>query len=106
VGVLRRYISTPRKEQWTTVKRVFRYLCGTKDYDICYQERPRGDSGKLYVHGFVDIDWDGDLDRQRSTNGYVFKMFGGAISWMSKRQVVIALSTREVEYMVATHGRK
>jgi hypothetical protein len=39
-------------------------------------------------------------------NGYVFKMFGGEISWMSKRQVVVALSTTEVEYMVATHGRK
>jgi hypothetical protein len=106
VGVLRRYMSTPGKEHWTTVKRVFRYLCGTKDYAICYQGKPGGDSGKLDVHGFVDADWAGDLDRRRSTNGYVFKMFSGAISWMSKRQVVIALSTTEVEYMAATHGSK
>jgi hypothetical protein len=84
VGVLRRYMSTPGKEHWTIVKRVFRYLCGTKDYAICYQGRPGGDSGKLDVHGFVDADWAGDLDRWRSTNGYVFKMFGGEISWMSK----------------------
>jgi hypothetical protein len=60
----------------------------------------------LYIHGFVDAYWVGDLDHRRSTSGYVFNMFGGAISWMSKRQVVVALSTTEVEYMVATHASK
>jgi hypothetical protein len=85
VGVLRRYVSTHRKENQTNFKRVFKYLCGTNDYAICYQGIPRGDSGKLNVHGFFDIDWAGDLDRQRLTNIYVFKMFGGEISWMSKR---------------------
>jgi hypothetical protein len=62
VGVLRRYMSTPGKEHWTTVKRVFRYLCGTKYYAICYQGKPGGDS-EVDVHGFVDTDWAGDLDR-------------------------------------------
>jgi hypothetical protein len=79
-------------------------LCGKKDYVICYQGKLGGDSGKLSVHGFVNVDWVGDLDRRRSTNKYVFKMFGGAISWMSNRKVVIALSTIKVEYMAATHG--
>jgi hypothetical protein len=51
------------------------------------------------IHGFVDVDWVGYLDRKRYTSGYVFNLFGGAISWMSKRQVVVALSTTEVEYM-------
>jgi hypothetical protein len=88
VGVLSRYMSTPRKEHWKTVKRVLRYLCGTKDYAICYQGIPGGDNGKLYVHGFVDVDWAGDLDRRRSTNEYVLKMYSGAISRMSKRQVL------------------
>jgi hypothetical protein len=69
------------------------------------QGKPRGDS-ELNVHGFVDIDWDRDLDRRRSTSGYVFKMFDGAIRWMSKRHVVVALSTTKFEYMVATHGSK
>jgi hypothetical protein len=63
VGVLSRYMLTPGKEQWTIVKRVFKYLCGTKDYAICYQGRLGGDSGKLNVHGFVDADWAGDLDQ-------------------------------------------
>ena len=58
------------------------------------------------IHDFVDADWAEDLDHRRSTSGYVFNLFGGAISWMIKRQVVVALSTTEVEYMAATHASK
>ena len=61
VGVLRKYMSTPGKEDQTTVKRVFRYLCGTKYYAICYQGKPGGDS-ELNVHGFFDVDWAKDMD--------------------------------------------
>jgi hypothetical protein len=46
------------------------------------------------------------MDRRRSTNGYVFKMFSGEISWMSKRQDVVAFSTTKFEYMMATHRSK
>ena len=45
----------------------------------------------LDVHGFVDVDWAGDLDQRRSTSGYVFCLFGGAINWMSKKQAIVAL---------------
>ena len=72
-------MSKPRKEHWTGVKRVFRYLCGTIDYAICYQGRP-GPDKVINVHGFVDADWAGDLDHRRSTSGYVFNLFGGSIS--------------------------
>jgi hypothetical protein len=87
VGVLSRYMSKPGKEHWTSVKRVFRYLRGTTSYGLCYQGRP-GLDRVVDIHGFVDADWAGDLDCRRSTSGYVFNLFGGAISWMSKRQVV------------------
>jgi hypothetical protein len=83
VGVLSRYMSKPGKENWTKIKRVFRYLCGTASYRLCYQGRP-GLEKVLDIHGFVDADWDGDLDHKRSTSGYVFKLFGGEISWMIK----------------------
>jgi hypothetical protein len=84
VGVLSRYMSKPGKEHWTTVKRVFRYLRGTASYGLCYQGRP-GLDRVVDRHGFVDADWAGDLDHRRSTSGYVFNLFGGAISWTSKR---------------------
>ena len=78
---------------------------GTASYGLCYEGRP-GLDRVVDIHGFVDADWAGDLDRRRSTSGYVFNLFGGAISWMSKRQVVVALSTTESEYMAATHASK
>eukprot|EP00253_Pinus_taeda_P015431 PITA_15431 len=81
------------------------YLRGTSDYGLCYQGRP-GLDRVLDLHGFVDVDWAGDLDQRISTSGYVFKLFGGAISWMSKKQSVVALSTTEAEYMAATHASK
>src|ERR1700733_11109047 len=105
VGVLSRFMSKPGKEHWTIVKQVFRYLRGTSDYGLCYQGRP-GLDRVLGIHGFVDVDWVGDLDQRRSTSGYVFNLFGGAISWMSKKQSIVALSTTEAEYMAATHARK
>ena len=39
----------------------------------------------LDIHGFVDEEWSGDLDQRRFTSGYVFNLFGGAVSWMSKK---------------------
>jgi hypothetical protein len=105
VGVLSRYKSKPGKEHWTTIKRVFMYLCGTTNYGLCYKGRP-GLDRVVDIHGFVDANWVGDLDHRRSTSGYVFNLFGGAISWMRKSQVAVALSTIEVEYMAATHASK
>jgi hypothetical protein len=55
VGVLSRYMSKPGKENWTTVKRVFKYLYGTISYGLCYQGRRRLDRA-LDIHGFVDAD--------------------------------------------------
>jgi hypothetical protein len=68
VGFFSRYMSKPWKELWTTVKRVFMYLCGTASYGLCYQGR-LGLNRVLDIHGFVDADWVGDPDRRRSKVG-------------------------------------
>ena len=49
----------------------------------------------LDIHSFVDAHWARDPDQRRSTSGYVFNLFGGAVSCMSKKQFVVALSTTE-----------
>eukprot|EP00253_Pinus_taeda_P006781 PITA_06781 len=105
VGVLSRFMSKPGKEHWTTVKQVYRYLRGTSDYGLWYQ----GILGLgiiLDIHDFVDAYWAGDLYQRGSISGYVFNLFGGVVSWMSKKQSVVALSTTEAEYMAATHVSK
>jgi len=56
VGVLSRFMSKPGKEHYTSMKRVFRYLCSTNDYGLCYQGRPRLER-VLNIHGYVDADW-------------------------------------------------
>eukprot|EP00253_Pinus_taeda_P005953 PITA_05953 len=104
VGVLSRFMSKLGKERWTSVKRVFKYLRGTSDYGLCYHGRPGLDK-VLDIRGIVDVDWAGNLER-RYTSGYVFNLFGGGVSWMSKKQYVVALSTIEAEYMAATHESK
>lgn len=96
VVVLSRYMSIPGKEHKTTVKSVFRYLCGTIDQTIFYEGKIETER-KVNVHGFVNSDWAIDVDGRRLTNGYVFNIFGGACSWMSRRRLFIALSTTEVE---------
>lgn len=58
------------------------------------------------VHGFVDFEWVGYPDCRWSTNIHVFKLFSGAINWMSRRQSFVALSTTENEYMATTHASK
>jgi hypothetical protein len=82
------------------VKWVLRYLRGTSDYYITYS------SGHELVCGYVDSDFAGDLDKRRSTSGYVFTLAGGAISWISKLQNIVALSTTEAEYVAASHACK
>eukprot|EP00253_Pinus_taeda_P027007 PITA_27007 len=105
VGVLSRFMSKPGKEHWTTMSRVFRYLRGTSDYGLCYQGIPGLDI-VLVIRGFVDAKSTVDLDQGRSTSGYVFNLFGGAVIWMSKKQSVVALSTIDAKYIIATHATK
>ena len=95
-------MTTPGKEHWTNTKRMFRYLCGMPYFSIC----DHGNFEDVGVHGFVDSDWVGDTNRRKSINGYVFRFFGGAISWMRRKQSMVSLSTTEVEYIIAIHAIK
>ena len=71
---------------------------------MCFEGAGKGK--RLDIVGHVDADSGGDIDSRRSTSGYVFTLFGAALSWMSKRQSVIALSSTEAEYMALTHAAK
>ena len=94
VNVLSKYMSCPTQHHWTGVKRIFRYLKGTMDYGLCFD----GQEGSELT-GYSDSDWAGDLDTRRSTSGYMFKIGGATISWCSKRQLTVARSSTEAEYV-------
>ena len=94
VGALARHASKPGKPHWTAVKRVLRYLNGTKNQGIIFR---RGESASIV--GYSDADWAGDRQDRKSTSGYLFQIAGGPISWRSKKQDNVALSTAEAEYV-------
>ncbi|MCO5589082.1 hypothetical protein L7F22_043048 [Adiantum nelumboides] len=93
-------MANPGRLHWDAVKSIMRYLKGTKNKCLCYGKGP------LELKGFCDSDMAGDVDTQKSTSGYVFTLAGGAVSWCSKLQKIIALSTTEVEYISATEASK
>ncbi len=89
-----RFSAKPTKEHWTAVKRIFRYLNGTVNLGLVYSKDKEQE-----CQGYSDADWAGDLGDRKSTSGYIFKLSGGAISWRSKKQSCVALSTAEAEYI-------
>uniref|UniRef100_A0A7M5V2B3 Polyprotein n=1 Tax=Clytia hemisphaerica TaxID=252671 RepID=A0A7M5V2B3_9CNID len=89
------------KQHWIGVKRVLRYLKGTLDYGLIYEG---SESGDILLHGFADADWAGDIDTRKSTSGYVFKVGNSTVSWKSKRQSIVALSTTEAEYVALSQA--
>lgn len=97
VGVVSRFNQNPGIPHWNAVKRIFKYLKRTSNYKIVFKQ-----SGNEQPVGYCDSDWAGDEDNSKSTAGYIFMFAGGVVSWASKKQTVIALSTCEAEYMTLT----
>uniref|UniRef100_A0A2N9HY47 Integrase catalytic domain-containing protein n=1 Tax=Fagus sylvatica TaxID=28930 RepID=A0A2N9HY47_FAGSY len=96
VSVMSRYMQNPKKPHLEAVRRILRYVKSTIDYGLLYK---KGEDCKLV--GYCDADYAGDHDTRRSTTGYVFKLGSGTISWCSKRQPTVSLSTTEAEYRAA-----
>uniref|UniRef100_H3H972 Reverse transcriptase Ty1/copia-type domain-containing protein n=1 Tax=Phytophthora ramorum TaxID=164328 RepID=H3H972_PHYRM len=87
-------MENPQEEHWVAVKRIFRYLQGTKTHGICFKP---GD--KVDFRGYSDADWAGDLADRKSTSGYTFMLMSAPVSWGSKKQSSVLLSTSEAEYI-------
>lgn len=94
VSYLARFSASPTTDHWKSVKRVLRYLRGTTELGIHYSS----ESSPGLV-GYSDADWGGDIIDRKSTSGYLFKLNGGTVSWRSKKQSCVAISTAEAEYI-------
>ena len=103
VHLLARFTKSPQPKHWTAVKHIFRYLKKTREYSLTY-----GGSDQIWepeLTMYCDADWASSSDR-KSISGYIFLLAGGAVSWSSKKQATVALSTAEAEYVAATHAAK
>ena len=96
VGVVSKYMNNPSKEHWREVQWIVRYLRGTTSHALCFG------GSNIVLQGYVDANMEGDKVNRRSTTGYVFTMGGTKISWISKLQKVVSLSTTEEEYVAST----
>ena len=93
VNLLARKLINPSIQDWTLVKRIYRYLKKTKNYKIIYKKNSNN-----IIKGFSDSSY-ADCNDRKSTGGYVFIMNDGAISWKSKKQNIVALSSTEAEFI-------
>jgi hypothetical protein len=105
VTALSQFSSNPGMPHWVAVKRVLRYLNGSMNYKLVYGGN-NGYSVAPEFIGYCDADWASNVDDRRSITGYVFMLAGGAISWKTKKQPTVALSSVEAEYMAATQATK
>lgn len=97
---LSQHLVNPEPCHMATGKRLLRYLKGTAHYRVHYG----GEHVDAPLKCFVDSDWANDPVDRASISGYVWFMAGGPISWSSKKQTTIALSSTEAEYMAITHA--
>eukprot|EP00253_Pinus_taeda_P015384 PITA_15384 len=96
VGIVGRFQANPKETHLQAVKRIFKYLQGTQNYGLWY---PR--DTYLTLHAYTDADWAGSVDDRKSTSGGAFFTGSRLVSWFSKKQSSISLSTAKAEYVVA-----
>ena len=94
MGAASKFNSCPTEAYLTAVKRILRYLMGSINLGLMYNK-----PADYKLIGFSDADWARDIDSRHSTTGNLFVMSGAAISWLSRKQPVVALSTTEAEYI-------
>jgi hypothetical protein len=100
INRLAAYTANPSLQHVGALKRILKYLAGTRNHGITYSKIQS--SGNLF-HGYADATY-ANVDDCKSTSGYVYIMAGGAITWRSKKQTMVALSSTEAEYIALSEA--
>lgn len=100
ISQLSQFNEDPGPYHWTAAKRVLRYLKGTKDLKLIFKKTEQK------LEGYADADWGNNADDRHSYTGYFFKLANAAISWSSRKQKSIALSSTEAEYVSLSEAAK
>ena len=105
---LSRYAINPSNIHISVLKRILRYLKATINYSITYSSynNPDNNPNNNYITGYTDSDYAGDINTSKSTNGYIFYLANGPISWKSKLQTIIVQNTTKAEYMAINAATK
>ena len=101
VGILSQFMTNPSESHWNGIKRVFRYLKGTMDSGLTF-------SGKssVILSAYCDANYAGDDNDSRSISGYIFYVGGNCVSWVSRKQDCVVLSSTEAEYVALSEACK
>ena len=97
VSILARFSSNPGQQHWTAVKHLMRYIRGTLDMKLTYSPSSTGE--------FLTVYSDANYAAGKSTSAYVLKIGTGAVTWSSKLQTLVSLSTTEAEFVAAVSCR-
>ena len=97
VGVCARYQANPKESHMTALKRIIKYVKTTAEFGVWYNK----DTNDVLA-GYSDADWARNADDRKSTSGGCFYVGDNLVSWMSKKQNSISLSTVEAEYIAAS----
>jgi hypothetical protein len=100
VQMLSQFTNNPSKTHRTALKRVFCYLQKTRNYKLTYG----GNGTDCEVIRYTDADWASNPNGCKSISGYVYMLGGGAITWSSKKQPIVAQSSAEAEYIAEAHS--
>lgn len=98
VHMVSQFMSSYRTDHWGQVKKIFRYVKGTKHYGLTYRrtQKPK------QLEGYTDSDWGSDPVTRKSVAAYLFLLAEGPISWLCKKNQSVCLSSTESEYKALT----
>ncbi|GJY14422.1 integrase [Tanacetum coccineum] len=97
VGKVSEFMQCPRTSLLEAAKMILQYVKGYLDYGLLYKK-----TNTFCLNGFTDADWGGNADDRHSTTGYCFSTGSAMVSWCSKNQSVVTLSSTEAKYVAAT----
>ncbi|KAA0057477.1 Copia protein [Cucumis melo var. makuwa] len=99
VNHLSQFLQKPTDLHWQAVKRVLRYISGTKHYGILFQSNT-----DLSITAFSDADWASNINDRKSVAAYCVFVGNNLDSWSLKKQNVVARSSTESEYRALAHA--
>jgi hypothetical protein len=105
-NMVARGMSNPSHADMIRARKVFKYLSSSRHYGLLYQPPLPHQGGVVILHGYCDADYGGDLVDRKSTTGYCTYLNDNLITWASKKQQTVALSSCESEYMAISEVAK